>query len=33
MISIAIATTDKDIADVRNLMRRYAQWTGIDLPD
>ena len=31
MISIAIATTDKDIADARNLMRRYAQWTGIDL--
>ena len=31
MISIAIVTTDQDIADARNLMRRYVQWTGIDL--
>ena len=31
MISIALAITDQDIADARDLMRRYAQWTGIDL--
>ena len=31
MISVALANTDHDIIDARNLMRRYAQWTGIDL--
>jgi ribosomal protein S18 acetylase RimI-like enzyme len=31
MITIALATSDRDIADSRNLMRRYAQWTGVDL--
>ncbi|MBC7711231.1 MAG: GNAT family N-acetyltransferase [Rhizobacter sp.] len=31
MISVALATTDRDIFDARHLMRRYAQWTGIDL--
>ena len=31
MISVALAITDHDIIDARNLMRRYAQWTGIDL--
>ena len=31
MISISLATTDHDMADARDLMRRYAQWTGIDL--
>ena len=31
MISVALANTDHDIIDARNLMRRYAQWTSIDL--
>lgn len=31
MTSIALAASGEDIADARNLMRRYAQWTGIDL--
>lgn len=31
MTSIAFATKDQDIADARNLMRRYARWIGIDL--
>ncbi len=31
MTSIAFATKDQDIAAARNLMRRYAHWTGIDL--
>ncbi len=31
MISIALAVTDHDINDARDLMRRYAQWTGVDL--
>lgn len=31
MISIALATANHEINDARNLMRRYARWTGIDL--
>lgn len=31
MISIAFAATDQDISDACELMRRYAQWTGVDL--
>ena len=31
MISIALATSDRDIANARRLMRRYAQWSGVNL--
>ena len=31
MISVALANTDHDTVAARNLMRRYAQWTGINL--
>ena len=31
MISVALASMDRDIIDARNLMRHYSQWTGIDL--
>ena len=31
MISVALAATEQDVNDARELMRRYAQWTGVDL--
>jgi putative acetyltransferase len=31
MTSIALATSDRDIGHARELMRRYAKWTGVNL--
>ena len=31
MISIALAKSDRDITHARSLMRRYAQWSGVNL--
>lgn len=31
MISIVLASSDRDVSHARDLMRRYAQWTGVNL--
>lgn len=31
MSAIALATSDRDVCSARDLMRRYAQWIGVNL--